>query len=391
MSDQGGFLIASEKKHGGEKSLFSPLKESKIIYKSVVMSQLINMMNKVSLSDAKVLILGESGTGKELIAREIHRRSHRSNKPFVPINCGSLQKALLESELFGYEKGAFTGAFSRKIGLVELADGGTLFLDEIGELNPESQVKLLRFLQENEVLRLGGQSPIKVDVRLISATNRELDQEMKDGFFREDLFYRINTISLQAPPLRHRREDIPLLVNHFLSQEMEKSSQNLKGEKIWICSEVMKAILNYHWPGNIRELQSVCKRIHIFSEKNRISLKDLPEDIFSSIFSSIDTSRIVKDYDPSISLQELEKVYILKALQYFLGNKTKAARALGVTIKTLYNKLHEYGELEAQNFRIKKQDEEVFSNRQEKTQKPSRVLRKNEREDESSSEDIVIQ
>ena len=304
------------------------------------MRQLMNMIHKVALSEVTLLILGESGTGKELIAREIHRKSQRSKKAFVPINCGALHKDLLESELFGYEKGAFTGAFARKLGLVELANGGTLFLDEIGELNLESQTKLLRFLQESEVFRVGGREPIKVNARLISATNRELNQEVDQGRFREDLFYRINAVSLYAPPLRKRKEDIPLLTEYFLAQEASKdiNYKEKKKEKIWISSEVKKAMFHYHWPGNVRELQNLCKKIYIFSENNKLKLSDLPSDALKTQ----DSPQVIKEYNPSLNLTELEKIYILKALNYFSGNKTQAAKALGITIKTLYNKLNEY-------------------------------------------------
>src|SRR6201986_1983005 len=193
------------------------LENSPIVYKSEIMRQLMRMIERVAPSQATVLILGESGTGKELIANAIHERSNRKNKPFVAINCGALRETLLESELFGHEKGAFTGAYSRKIGLAEVANGGTLFLDEIGELSPGIQAKLLRFLQEGEIFRVGGKDPIKVDIRLISATNKELDKEVLRGNFREDLFYRINTIMIQSPPLRRRKEDIHSLIEHFLT------------------------------------------------------------------------------------------------------------------------------------------------------------------------------
>ncbi len=193
------------------------LENKRIVYRSEVMRQLMRMVERVAPSNATVLVLGESGTGKELIAHAIHEKSNRKNKPFVAINCGALRETLLESELFGHEKGAFTGAYSRKIGLAEVANGGTLFLDEIGELTPGIQAKLLRFLQEGEIFRVGGKEPIKVDIRLLSATNKELDKEVMRGNFREDLFYRINTIMVNSPPLRRRKEDISALVEHFLA------------------------------------------------------------------------------------------------------------------------------------------------------------------------------
>ena len=295
------------------------------------------MVERVAPSNATVLILGESGTGKELIAHAIHERSHRRNKPFVAINCGALRETLLESELFGHEKGAFTGAYSRKIGLAEAANGGTLFLDEIGELSPGIQAKLLRFIQEGEIYRVGGKEPIKVDIRLISATNRELESEVQRGSFREDLYYRINTIVAHVPPLRRRKEDIVLLVDHFLSKGPH--SYLNRGQKM--SEEAMAVITKYDWPGNIRELQNMCERLQILSDGHMIMPGDLPENIRNP-----EQKVVVDDYDTSVSLHELEKRYILKALAHFEGNKTQAANALGITIKTLYNKLHEYGEFD---------------------------------------------
>lgn len=309
----------------------------KIVYRSEVMKQLMRMVDRVAPSNATVLILGESGTGKELIAHAVHERSNRRHKPFVAINCGALRETLLESELFGHEKGAFTGAYSRKIGLAEVANGGTLFLDEIGELSPGIQAKLLRFLQEGEIFRVGGKDPIRVDIRLISATNKELDKEVLRGNFREDLFYRINTIMIQSPPLRRRKEDIPSLIEHFLT-----SNQNgflNRGRQM--SDDALKIMMKYDWPGNIRELQNVCERLQILSEGHVIMPNDLPEQVRNP-----DHKVVIDDYDPTLTLHELEKRYILKALNYFDGNKTQAANALGITIKTLYNKLHEYGEFE---------------------------------------------
>lgn len=308
-----------------------------MVYRSEVMRQLMRMIEKVAPSAATVLIMGESGTGKELVAQELHTKSNRGNKPFVAINCGALRETLLESELFGHERGAFTGAYARKIGLAEVANGGTLFLDEIGELSPGIQSKLLRFLQEGEIYRVGGKDPIKVDIRLVSATNRELEKEVMRGNFREDLFYRINTIMLQTPPLRRRKEDITFLIDHFLSM-----GQNaILGRGRQMSEDALKVMMKYDWPGNIRELQNTCERLQILAEGHTIMPNDLPEHIRNPEYKAI-----IDDYDPTLSLHELEKRYILKALNYFEGNKTQAANALGITIKTLYNKLHEYGEFE---------------------------------------------
>jgi transcriptional regulator with PAS, ATPase and Fis domain len=308
-----------------------------IIFKSEVMSQLMKMVERVAPSNAAVLIQGSSGTGKELIAHAIHERSNRKDKPFVAINCGALRETLLESELFGHEKGAFTGAYTRKIGLAEMANGGTLFLDEIGELSPGIQSKLLRFIQEGEIYRVGGKEPIKVDIRLISATNRELDEEVVNGNFREDLYYRINTIVVKAPPLRRRKEDIAVLIDHFLANG---THAYLNRGRV-ISEEALEIMTAYDWPGNVRELQNVCERLQILAEGHTIMPGDLPEHI-----KNPEQKITIDDYDPSMSLYELEKRYILKALNYFEGNKTQAANALGITIKTLYNKLHEYGEFD---------------------------------------------
>jgi transcriptional regulator with PAS, ATPase and Fis domain len=313
------------------------IENNTIVYQSDVMRQLMRMIDKVAPSGATVLILGESGTGKELVAQQIHQRSKRRDKPFVAINCGALRETLLESELFGHERGAFTGAYARKIGLAEVANGGTLFLDEIGELSPGIQSKLLRFLQEGEIYRVGGKDPVRVDIRLISATNRELEKEVARGSFREDLFYRINTIMLQTPPLRRRKEDIQMLVTHFLSQ-----GQNaILGRGRQMSDEAMSVMMKYDWPGNIRELQNTCERLQILAEGHSIMPNDLPDHIRNPEYKAV-----IDDYDPTLTIHELEKRYILKALAYFEGNKTQAANALGITIKTLYNKLHEYGEFE---------------------------------------------
>ena len=313
------------------------IETKKIVYQSDAMTQLMKIVDRVAPSNANILVLGESGTGKELIAHAIHENSQRNGKPFVAINCGALREALLESELFGHEKGSFTGAYQKKIGLAEAANGGTLFLDEIGELAPGVQAKLLRFLQEGEVYRVGGKDPIKVDVRVICATNRDLEKEVATGNFREDLFYRINTIVVSVPPLRRRKDDIAPLIQHFLSTGPHAYLNRAKQ----MDPEAMNLMVNYEWPGNIRELQNVCERLQILSEGHTIMLNDVPDHIRNP-----EKQDETGEYDPSITLGELERRYILKALAYFDGNKTQAAQALGITIKTLYNKLHEYGEFE---------------------------------------------
>ena len=309
-----------------------------IIYRSDAMKDLMSMVDRVAPTQANILVLGESGTGKELIARAIHDRSPRRNRPFVAINCGALRETLLESELFGHEKGAFTGAYTRKIGLAEAAEGGTLFLDEVGEMTPSIQAKLLRFIQEGEIYRVGGKEPIKVDIRLICATNRELETEVQTGRFREDLFYRINTIVLTTPPLRRRKEDIPALIEHFLKQQ-QHYGVGIKTKAV--SDDAMVELMSYEWPGNIRELQNICERMQILAEGHMIMPNDLPEHVRNP-----SRDNIKLDYDPTITLADLEKHYILRAIIHYNGNKTKAAEKLGITIKTLYNKLHDYGVFE---------------------------------------------
>ena len=325
---------------GHSQQVFS---SKEIVYESDVMNKLMSMVDRVSPSNASVLVLGESGTGKELVAQVVHEKSKRSHKPFVAINCGALRETLLESELFGHEKGAFTGAYAQKIGLTETANGGTLFLDGIGELTPSIQSKLLRFLQEGEIYRVGGKDPIKVDVRLISATNKDLEKEISESSFREDLYYRINTIVVSTPPLRKRKEDIISLIDYFLTTGAHRYlNRGLK-----VAPEALQVLVNYDWPGNIRELQNVCERLQILSEGEVVQVADLPDFV-----KTPEEKLFIDDYDPSVNLHELERKYILKALSHFEGNKTQAAQALGVTIKTLYNKLHQYGEFAIHSTKI---------------------------------------
>jgi transcriptional regulator with GAF, ATPase, and Fis domain len=314
-------------------------KAMEIIGRSPAILGILSMVDKIAPTTATVLIQGESGTGKELIARRLHFRSERANRPYVTVNCGALQESLLESELFGHEKGSFTGAVAQKIGLCETADGGTLFMDEIGEMSLSIQAKLLRFLQEGEFYRIGGKRPIKVDVRVISATNRDLELEVRENRFREDLFYRLNTITLRMPPLRKRKEDLPMLMDFFLKNSRFGGSGNIKR----VDPRVLDAFANYDWPGNIRELQNTIERLKILAENNEIRLEDVPFGI-----------RVPKakaesgDFAVDLSLEEVEKNHILRALAFHHGNKTKTAHSLGITIKTLYNKLHRYGVIQQQ-------------------------------------------
>lgn len=341
---------------------------TEIISHSPAMHNILSMVEKVAPTMATVLILGESGTGKELTARKLHHTSPRAEGPYVTVNCGALQESLLESELFGHEKGSFTGAVVQKTGLCEIAHGGTLFLDEIGEISLGIQAKLLRFLQEGEFYRIGGKNPIHVNVRIVSATNRNLAEEVKQGTFREDLFYRLNTITLKMPSLRHRKEDIPLLVEYFLTHSRYGAELPPKT----IQAQAMEALCRYSWPGNIRELQNMIERLKILSEGDEIQLSDLPlhfhqtrsqhshglsfaHDVAHDVAYDVERQvgdavlgGTVEEFPPNMPLNEVERYHILRALDFYGGNKTKTAQSLGITIKTLYNKLHRYGILQVQ-------------------------------------------
>jgi DNA-binding NtrC family response regulator len=317
-------------------SLKSQLKErysfKNIIGKRDIMQDIFNLIETISKSNANVLIIGESGTGKELIARAIYHESARANKPFVPIDCAALPEQLLESELFGHEKGSFTSAYERKIGQIELANGGTIFLDEIGELPLNIQKKLLRFLQEREILRIGGKDRIKVDVRIIAATNKELDKEVTKGNFREDLFYRLNVVTINVPPLRERKEDIPLLANFFLRKFNESSKKAISSFE----SESMRVFMEYDWCGNVRELANVVERAVILCPLDSITIKYLPNSI-----RQISAQKSLTE-DGS-TLLETEKRLLLNALTKTSWNQTKAAEVLGISRKQLRTKMKHHG------------------------------------------------
>ena len=306
----------------------------KIIYKSPQMTELINMASRVAASQASVLIQGESGTGKELLARLIHQLSPRMAKPIIVVNCGALHENLLESELFGHEKGSFTGATSRRIGRFEEADGGTLFLDEIGELSPTVQVKLLRFLQEREIQRLGSNVNIHVDVRIISATNRDLEMQVKEENFREDLFYRLKVVTMVLPPLRERKEDLLLLINHFVEKFSQENGKNIKE----LTAEARDLLLKYNYPGNVRELINILERAVVITRNEYITSDDLPFKS-SSLAESSDKklSGTLRD-----SLEDLEKQLIDEAMSKAVGNQTKAAEILGMSERMLRYKLKKY-------------------------------------------------
>ena len=307
-----------------------------IIGKSEKMQALLSSIPKIAQSGANVLITGESGSGKELVARALHNLSPRAQKNFVAINCATFPEGLLESELFGYMKGAFTGAVQNKEGLLEIADGGTLFLDEIGEMPIALQAKLLRVLETGAFRRLGGLKDITVDVRVVAATNRNLQKAIEDGLFREDLYYRLNVIPIQIPPLRERKEDIPLLIDYFL----EKSgSSNIK-----FSPEAKKLMLNYEWRGNVRELQNVIERVVLLSEREFILPEDLPLEIRSSVPCGERLPELTQfGVDLDSVLEEIEKSYLRKALEMTNGVKTEAAKLLNLTFRSFRHRLSKYG------------------------------------------------
>jgi DNA-binding NtrC family response regulator len=303
-----------------------------IVGNSEAMEQVYRLIEKMSGISSNVLIVGETGTGKELVARAIHYNSERSDRPFVAVNCGSLTENLLESELFGHVKGAFTGAIANQEGFFRKADRGTLFLDEISEVSHGLQVKLLRAIQEREVIPVGSREPLRFDVRLIAATNRLLEDEVKKGTFREDLFYRINVITIPLPPLRDRKEDVPLLVNHFL----QKYAQRLGKPSVKILREAMQALVNYDWPGNVRELENMIERAVALCEEDLIERTDLPDKLTQLKIA-------IRDLDAyEMTLDALEEQHIKKVLQKVSGDKVKASQILGINLSTLYRKLARY-------------------------------------------------
>ncbi len=303
----------------------------KAIGKSQKMEEVYRMVGRVAGCDSTILIHGESGTGKELVAREIHYTSHRADGPFVTINCGALPEGLLESELFGHVRGSFTGAVRDKEGLFAVAQGGTFLLDEVGETTSVIQVKLLRVLQEKEIILVGGTRPIKVNVRLVAATNADLEQMVKDGTFRADLFYRLNVIPIHIPPLRERQDDIPLLVDHFLKK------CDPTGKKR-ITPEGMEVLVRYGWPGNVRELENIIERMVILQEKDTIGAEDLPPRIRSQHDGACDDDMDVSN----MTLEELEKRHLLRVLDRTGWQKRKASSILGINTSTLYRKLQRY-------------------------------------------------
>jgi len=297
-----------------------------IIAKSPKMLKIFELIKTIAPTTATVLVIGETGTGKEVIARAIHHQSQRRTKPFIATSCAALPESLLESELFGHEKGSFTGAVERKKGKFEAADKGTLFLDEIGEINANTQVHLLRALEDKKITRVGCNEEIEVDVRFISATNRDLRTMVKQGDFREDLYYRLNVVKIELPSLKDRKEDILPLAEHFLKKYTEENSKNIKK----FSPEVVKFMLNYSWPGNVRELENMIERGVILSKKNSITLDELPQDIIHP--TPVEGKTI----------ESVERNHIIRVLEETKGNISKAAKILGIRRMTLYNKLKKY-------------------------------------------------
>lgn len=318
-----------EKERGLRDDITESSQYFNIIGKSKPMKEIYSMIQRVSKTDANILITGESGTGKELVARAIHYTSLRSGKPFIPIDCTTIPKELMESELFGYEKGAFTCAYNNKIGLVEMAQGGTIFFDEIGDLDYDMQKKLLRFIQEKEFYRLGGKKTIKADVRILSATNRNIEEIVEKGEFRSDLYYRINVISILVPPLRERKDDISLLASHFLEESAKKNKKHISG----FDKNVMDILTGYDWPGNVRELENLLERSVILCTYDQISIDCLPRKL--SAYNN-DEERVQTD---SLNLPDIEKKIILKALDKTSWNQSQAAILLGISRKKLMTKI----------------------------------------------------
>ncbi|MGB9710423.1 MAG: sigma-54 interaction domain-containing protein [Thermodesulfovibrio sp.] len=314
-----------------------------IVGQSVQIKRILTLIDKLSRTDTTALIMGESGTGKELVAKMIHLKSLRAEKPFIPVNCAAIPSELLESELFGYEKGAFTGANTQRLGRFEVANEGTIFLDEIGDMPVHLQVKILRVLQEKAFERIGGTKSIHVNVRIIAATNKDLENEVKEGRFREDLFWRLNVVPVVIPPLRERKEDIPLLCDYFIDKFSKKFGYSLQ-----IKQEAMEVLLNYHWPGNVRELENLIERLYVLNDGGVITVEDLPEKIkFGESLLPKTVSDDINPFSAGIDLNEVLKEYekklILHALNLHRWIKSRAARYLNINRTTLIEKMKRLG------------------------------------------------
>lgn len=321
-----------KEKEALKEELFSQTRPAEIIGNSKAMREVFQLLGKVAPLDCNVLIQGESGTGKEMVARALHRRSPRKDRPFVSFNCGGFTEELITNELFGHEKGAFTGATETKIGLLEAAHTGTIFLDEIGEMPASMQVKLLRFVEERAFLRVGGVKSLQVDVRLLAASNRDFKEMVKAGLFREDLYYRLNVILITLPPLRSRPDDIPLLVRHFLGKHSRAMGKAVKN----MSSEALDILRQYPFPGNVRELENIIERAVALSDSDEITARDLPSDLRELSMSSLETHAYM-------TLEEKEKQYIQEVLSKTNNRKSLAAEILGLPRTTLWRKLKHHG------------------------------------------------
>ncbi|SRR5579875_651450 len=332
-------LTVSEENQRLRRRLINAGQLGPMIGQSLAMRRVMSLIEQVAPSSASVIIIGESGTGKELVARTIHELSPRRNGPYVAINCAAMPETLMESELFGHERGAFTGADRRREGCFELANGGSLLLDEIGEMKPELQAKLLRVLEESKLRRLGGSTEVAVDVRVMAATNRNLDASIKEGRFREDLYYRLNVFAIELPALCERADDIPALVDHFLRELKQPEGKNITG----VDAECLEVLKSYRWPGNVRQLRNVIERALIVSRGPLITVADLPPEMKRSTGSSSSFELRL-----GISLDEAERELIMRTIEYTGGNKSRAAEVLGISLKTLYNRLERYQGKDAQ-------------------------------------------
>lgn len=340
------FSIAQKMKNGRKSSITNQkMRKRTESYGTIIgqcegINEIYRLIEKLKTSSSTVLISGESGTGKELIAQTIHQTSSRRNRPFVAINCGAIPANLMESELFGHERGAFTTAFNQRIGKFEVAEGGTLFLDEISEMDRELQVKLLRVLQEKEFQRVGGNRTHRTDARIIAATSQDLKQAVDLGHFRNDLFFRLNVVPIHIPPLRARREDISLLLTHFF----EKEARQMGKSSPLLTKEAQKALCDYHYPGNVRELINIVERLIVTCPNGHIAFDDLPKEVCNQKSGIRETESLLNDFPAGgVRLNEIEKELILKTLEVAGGNKTEAARMLGITRRRLYLRLSTYG------------------------------------------------
>jgi DNA-binding NtrC family response regulator len=304
-----------------------------LLGRTPVMTAVYKQIAHAASADAPVLIIGESGTGKELVARAIHQHGNRSGRPFVPINCGALTETLLESELFGHIKGSFTGAVTDSKGVFQTAHTGTVFLDEVGEMSPALQVKLLRVLQEGEVRAVGTSRPVKVDVRIVAATNVDVERVVSEGKFRQDLFYRLGVVIINLPPLRERREDIPLLIERFL-----KAASSKAGKQVELTRPAVDALTSYHWPGNVRELENLIERMVVFARSSRIDVGDLPPTVTPR--APVLEKRL---FDDLPTLDEVERRYLLHVLEQVGNNRTRAAEVMGIDRRTLYRMAERFG------------------------------------------------